>query len=92
MHDAVVLANCIYAMKDGSYSSITSTFEDYYGQRYHRLDAQFKRSQSMSAITAGQVRGPSLATIALASLALEQRLTLHYHFSNRNGRNGYCAM
>lgn len=56
MHDAIVLANCIYNMKSVTQEGITATFEDYYGQRYHRLNAQFKRSQALSAITTGQVR------------------------------------
>ncbi|KAG0231043.1 hypothetical protein BGX31_005655 [Mortierella sp. GBA43] len=54
MHDAIVLANSIYNMKDASQSSITSVFEEYYDQRYPRLDAQYKRSQALSAITTGQ--------------------------------------
>lgn len=56
MHDAVVLANCIYNMANTTSESITAAFEDYYGQRHHRLDGQIKRSQSLSAIMGGKVK------------------------------------
>ncbi|KAI8345674.1 hypothetical protein B0O80DRAFT_267847 [Mortierella sp. GBAus27b] len=57
MHDAVVLANCIYNMPDASHRSITAAFEEYYSQRYHLLDTQFKRSKSLNAVMSGKVRG-----------------------------------
>ncbi|KAG0222139.1 hypothetical protein B0O80DRAFT_500784 [Mortierella sp. GBAus27b] len=54
MHDAVVLANCIYNMTDNSRPSITEAFKEYHGQRFHRLDDQFKRSQTMMAVMSGK--------------------------------------
>lgn len=59
MVDSVVLANCIYNMTDVTPSSITSVFEEYYKQRYHRLNYQFKRSQLMTSIMGGQVKSDS---------------------------------
>lgn len=55
MHDAVVLANAIYNMTDASSDSITTAFEEYYGQRFHRLDSQIKRSKSLTAVMGGEV-------------------------------------
>ncbi|KAG0222140.1 hypothetical protein BGX31_009327, partial [Mortierella sp. GBA43] len=46
LHDAVVLANSIYSMKDSSLQSITSAFEEYYAQRHHSLESHFKRSKT----------------------------------------------
>ncbi|KAG0006800.1 hypothetical protein BGZ65_003448 [Modicella reniformis] len=57
MQDSVVLANCIYNMTQVTPQSITSVFEEYYRQRYPRLDAQSKRSQLMSFIMGGKARG-----------------------------------
>ncbi|KAF9964248.1 hypothetical protein BGZ65_001203, partial [Modicella reniformis] len=54
MHDAVVLANCIYNMPDVSAVSMTAAFEEYYHQRFHRLDDQFKRSQTMMSVMTGK--------------------------------------
>ncbi|KAF9936242.1 hypothetical protein BGZ65_002605 [Modicella reniformis] len=54
MHDAVVLANAIYNMTDASPTSITGAFEEYYGQRFHRLDDQIKRSKSLTAVMGGE--------------------------------------
>jgi hypothetical protein len=55
MHDAVVLANCIYNMTDSTSEGITAAFKEYYDQRHPRLDAQIKRSQSLSALMGGEV-------------------------------------
>ncbi|KAF9365957.1 hypothetical protein BGX34_007316 [Mortierella sp. NVP85] len=54
MHDAVVLANCIYNMTDTTSEGITAAFKEYYDQRHPRLDAQIKRSQSLSALMGGE--------------------------------------
>lgn len=54
MHDAVILANCIYNMPDASRGSITGAFEEYFRQRFPRLDSQFKRSQTMMAVMSGK--------------------------------------
>ncbi|KAF9351664.1 hypothetical protein BGX34_000425 [Mortierella sp. NVP85] len=44
LQDAVVLANCIYNMKDTRIENITTAFQDYYKERYHRADMQFRQS------------------------------------------------
>ncbi|KAF9959408.1 hypothetical protein BGZ65_000427, partial [Modicella reniformis] len=54
MHDAVVLANCIYNMKDVSQKSITAALKGYYKQRHHRLDAHFKRSRALTSVFGGK--------------------------------------
>jgi 2-polyprenyl-6-methoxyphenol hydroxylase-like FAD-dependent oxidoreductase len=55
MHDAVVLVNCFNDMPDASSGSITAAFQEYYRQRHHRLEAQTKRSSSMTKTMGGQV-------------------------------------
>ncbi|KAF9200244.1 hypothetical protein BGZ49_009546 [Haplosporangium sp. Z 27] len=55
MKDAVVLANCIYKMKDSSSSSVKSAFESYYEQRFPEADVQFRSSTLMSKVMGGQV-------------------------------------
>ncbi|KAF8953578.1 hypothetical protein BGZ46_003176 [Entomortierella lignicola] len=52
--DAIVLANCIYLMKDTSEKSIKSAFQDYYRQRYHRAEDAFNDSSAFSKILNGQ--------------------------------------
>ncbi|KAF9080763.1 hypothetical protein BGX27_005287, partial [Mortierella sp. AM989] len=52
--DSVVLANCLYEMKDASSESITSAFGEYYAQRFHRAQAQFDRSHTLSKVLLGQ--------------------------------------
>lgn len=54
MHDAVVLANCIYNMPNVSRASIDSAFKEYVRQRAPRLDSQYKRSQTMMAVMSGK--------------------------------------
>lgn len=34
MQDAVILANCLYDLKDNTQKSITAAFKSYYDQRY----------------------------------------------------------
>ncbi|KAF9351163.1 hypothetical protein BGX26_010774, partial [Mortierella sp. AD094] len=41
IQDVISLANCLYGMKDTGLKSITSTFGEYYSQRYDRNDARF---------------------------------------------------
>lgn len=64
MQDVVVLANCIYNMKDSSPTSITAAFQEYYRQRYPLLDAQIKHSKVMCSVLGGKVT--------------EQRAQLHH--------------
>ncbi|KAF9203228.1 hypothetical protein BGZ49_006648 [Haplosporangium sp. Z 27] len=54
--DAVVLANCLYFMKDTSATSITSAFDEYYRQRYHHTVDEFNGSSFFSKILNGQKR------------------------------------
>ena len=39
LQDAVILANCLYDLKDNSQASITDAFQRYYNQRYERAKA-----------------------------------------------------
>jgi hypothetical protein len=55
MHDAVVLANALYNMPDSTPRSITAAFQEYYDQRYPRLDTQIKRSKSLQPVMGGKV-------------------------------------
>ncbi|KAF9359789.1 hypothetical protein BGX26_011448 [Mortierella sp. AD094] len=54
MRDAVVLANCIYNMKDYSTESINTAFASYYKQRFPEANIQFKNSANMAKIMFGQ--------------------------------------
>ncbi|KAI8345026.1 hypothetical protein B0O80DRAFT_310728 [Mortierella sp. GBAus27b] len=54
MHDAVILANALYNMPDSTPRSITAAFQEYYDQRYPRLDAQIKRSKSLQSVMGGK--------------------------------------
>ncbi|KAG0021543.1 hypothetical protein BGZ80_002177 [Entomortierella chlamydospora] len=52
--DAVVLANCLYNMKDNSSKSIKSAFDSYYRQRYPEAEMQLKNSAYLSKVMFGQ--------------------------------------
>ncbi|KAF9345121.1 hypothetical protein BGX26_003500, partial [Mortierella sp. AD094] len=54
MQDAVVIANCLYSLPYSSAEDITSIFEKYYKERYHRAAKEIERSKTMSKITSGQ--------------------------------------
>ncbi|KAF9171844.1 hypothetical protein BGX21_006472 [Mortierella sp. AD011] len=54
MHDAVILTNCIYEMKDVSAESIKAAFQSYYDQRFAYSNEQFKSSSAMSRTMFGQ--------------------------------------
>ncbi|KAF8925524.1 hypothetical protein BGZ58_000737 [Dissophora ornata] len=54
LQDAVILANCIYNMPDASPQSTKTAFEDYYKQRFHHAEEQYKRSVVVTKITFGQ--------------------------------------
>ncbi|KAF8950599.1 hypothetical protein BGZ46_004428, partial [Entomortierella lignicola] len=56
IEDAVVLANCLYFMKDTSSESISSAFQDYYRQRYHYAEKAFNTSSFFAKILNGQKR------------------------------------
>ncbi|KAF9101959.1 hypothetical protein BGX27_011246 [Mortierella sp. AM989] len=54
MKDAIVLANCLYNMKDKSNRSVKAALDDYYSQRYQEAEIQLKNSASMSLVMYGQ--------------------------------------
>ncbi|KAG0001856.1 hypothetical protein BGZ79_004025 [Entomortierella chlamydospora] len=54
LHDAIVLANCLYSMTDSSLNSINVAFKDYYRQRYPQSEIAFNDSVAMSKILHGQ--------------------------------------
>ncbi|KAF9172293.1 hypothetical protein BGX20_005950 [Mortierella sp. AD010] len=56
MKDAVVLANCIYNMKDLSDESIRTAFAGYYRQRYFEAVDKTKYSSTITKIMFGHVR------------------------------------
>ncbi|KAF9425486.1 hypothetical protein BGZ76_003212 [Entomortierella beljakovae] len=54
IHDAAILANCLYAMKDNSEKSIHAAFADYYDQRFSHAEEEYTMSSFMSKILNGQ--------------------------------------
>ncbi|KAF9415759.1 hypothetical protein BGZ76_004756, partial [Entomortierella beljakovae] len=54
IYDAVILANCLYAMKDSSEKSLLAAFTDYYEQRFSCAEEAYKMSTNMSMILNGQ--------------------------------------
>ncbi|KAF9398168.1 hypothetical protein BGZ76_008208, partial [Entomortierella beljakovae] len=54
IQDAIVLANCIYAMKDNTEKSIHAAFSNYYEQRYKYAEIAYHSSADMSKILNGQ--------------------------------------
>ncbi|KAF9198676.1 hypothetical protein BGZ49_000423 [Haplosporangium sp. Z 27] len=54
MRDAVVLANCIFNMRDQSDESIKTAFASYYKQRAPEADITFKNSATMGKLMFGQ--------------------------------------
>lgn len=56
MQDAVVLANCLYDLKDLSPESLTDAFEDYKSQRYKEAKKQVANSKLNARVSSGQVQ------------------------------------
>ncbi|KAF9436496.1 hypothetical protein BGZ76_003751 [Entomortierella beljakovae] len=54
LHDAVVLANCLYALKENNEQAIHEAFSDYYDQRYIYAEYAYQMSADMSIILNGQ--------------------------------------
>ncbi|KAF9101461.1 hypothetical protein BGX27_011477, partial [Mortierella sp. AM989] len=54
MKDAVVLANCIYAMKDLTTKSVVAGFDNYYKQRFPEAEVQAKNSDILTKVLFGQ--------------------------------------
>ena len=53
--DTVILANCLFAMKDSSYESITGAFKEYQELRFPYAQVSFNSSSGMAKILNGQV-------------------------------------
>lgn len=51
IHDAIALANLIYAMPTKSSSDLTKIFEEYQEERYPAVMDSFKNSQLLSKVT-----------------------------------------
>ncbi|KAF8958830.1 hypothetical protein BGZ46_001881, partial [Entomortierella lignicola] len=56
LDDAIVLANCLYFMKEPSEKNIDSAFASYYKQRYHYAEDIFNSSNFTAKILNGQKR------------------------------------
>ncbi|KAF9426459.1 hypothetical protein BGZ76_002756 [Entomortierella beljakovae] len=54
LYDAIVLANCLYALKDTSSASLTAAFEEYYTDRYEFASMAFTSSSGMAKLLNGQ--------------------------------------
>ncbi|GJJ74504.1 hypothetical protein EMPS_06862 [Entomortierella parvispora] len=52
-HDAVILANCLYDLKDNSQASITAAFQSYYDQRFQHAQAGYDVSKLSAKLMAG---------------------------------------
>ncbi|KAK3816853.1 MAG: hypothetical protein J3R72DRAFT_461076 [Linnemannia gamsii] len=50
MHDAIALANLIYALPENNASEIDNTFREYYEERLPAVTASYKNSQMMSTL------------------------------------------
>lgn len=51
--DSVILANCLYDLKDNSQASISAAFKSYYDQRYQHAKEGYGVSKLSSKIMAG---------------------------------------
>ncbi|KAF9106614.1 hypothetical protein BGX27_009099 [Mortierella sp. AM989] len=60
IQDSVVLANYFFNMPNRTIEGITVALEDYYKQRYHRVEMQIERSRSISKIMGVQSRNERL--------------------------------
>ncbi|KAG0052603.1 hypothetical protein BGZ83_002373 [Gryganskiella cystojenkinii] len=52
-HDTVILANCLYDLKDTSQKSITSAFQSYYEQRFPLAKMNYNNSQVAAKLLMG---------------------------------------
>ena len=53
MQDAVILANCLYDLKDNTQQNITAAFQSYYEQRFEKANAQYQNSQVAAKVLMG---------------------------------------
>jgi len=51
--DSVILANCLYDLKDNSQASITSAFKSYYDQRFQHAKGSYEASKMAQKIMGG---------------------------------------
>ncbi|KAF9203229.1 hypothetical protein BGZ49_006649, partial [Haplosporangium sp. Z 27] len=75
--DAIVLANCIYFMKDSSEKSIRLVFEDYYRQRYHHAEDAFNYSSLNAKILNGQKLSERVLRKAVLNVIPDWLMKLH---------------
>jgi hypothetical protein len=69
LQDAVILANCLYDLKDESQRSITDAFQSYYNQRYKHAKAHYESSKLYMKLIGGLTWTDRLArTIVLEYL------------------------
>ncbi|GJJ74503.1 hypothetical protein EMPS_06861 [Entomortierella parvispora] len=69
LHDAVILANCLYDLKDNTQASVTAAFKSYYNQRYHHAKDCYEVSNVTGKIIAGSTWSDRLVrTIVLKYL------------------------
>ncbi|KAF9436497.1 hypothetical protein BGZ76_003752 [Entomortierella beljakovae] len=54
IHDAVILSNCLFAMKDTSAASIHAAFSDYYDQRFIYAKTAYDNTSGFTKILNGQ--------------------------------------
>lgn len=55
MQDAVILANCLYELKDLRHESIEAALEDYKQQRFEQVQIQVHNSNTSGVLLFGQV-------------------------------------
>jgi len=53
LQDAVILANCLYDLKDISLDGLTEAFQSYHEQRYERTKFLYQLSENLSKILSG---------------------------------------
>jgi len=51
--DSVILANCLYDLKDNSQASVTAAFKSYYNQRFQHAKGAYEASKMAGKIMAG---------------------------------------
>lgn len=63
MHDAIALANLIYALPTKTSGDITKIFEEYQEERFPAVMESFENSKAMSKVTARGITGAILLFI-----------------------------
>ncbi|KAI8594235.1 hypothetical protein EDD21DRAFT_449518 [Dissophora ornata] len=79
MHDAVVLANCLFELKDLSTKSIGAAYRNYYTQRYPQARSQVLASRSITKLVCGQTLKERLSRYAILNWiphSYQQRMVL----------------